>query len=322
MKELEKSIVVKKLGFDLLKRGDIYYFEGPYLSHFNDERGFDYFMNWLDVDSTNNRWLLFHINKETLNKYFSKKVDLLTLIKSVEEGIVYIIDIDKDANYSSIQIVSVESIPDDYMPAEDSYFDPKHCEPYALQLAAENKRKLKEGENSFIEKAVKVLFEDRDQDFGIDLISSRINKPWSCEPNFINEVTIAQSLVFPLIVHYHNSRNRNIRDLIMTHSQAYASPETFRSYLTQVHNIIVGESHVGRINIINPTSIEVESLLDGVVKRTASLVKNEPEKYAPYFNDWLDSIKTEYNYINDLRETSKYWRKVTIKSRILRSKKK
>jgi hypothetical protein len=108
----------------------------------------------------------------------------------------------------------------------------------------------------------------------------------------------------------------------MTHSQAYASPETFRSYLTQVHNVIVGEPHVGGINVINPAGIEVEILLDGVVKRTASLVKNEPEKYALYFNDWLDSIKTEYNCINDLRETSRYWRKVTIKRRGSRSKKK
>lgn len=133
---------LKKLNFNLQKKGDIYSFEGPLLSHFKDERGFDYLMKWVDLDEKVNRWQLFMVGNEDLNKYFSRKVNLRELIFLNEIEVVFFIDIDSDAEYKNIWIVSMEKIPLDYLPDDESYFEAKHANKYALELAKENKEFL------------------------------------------------------------------------------------------------------------------------------------------------------------------------------------
>jgi hypothetical protein len=141
MKEIN-GVKLKKLDFELQKKGDLYSFEGPFLSHFRDERGIDYLMNWVDVNEVANRWILIKVTKEKLNNYFSRKLSLLQLIILSESGAVHFLDIDSNADYLNIWIVSITDIPEEYLPKEDSVFDANYANKYALQLAKENKELL------------------------------------------------------------------------------------------------------------------------------------------------------------------------------------
>ena len=136
MREL-KGVVLKQLLFEPTKRGDLLYFEGPVLSHFTDERGNDYFMNWVDAGKNFNRWLLTDVSKEHILKYLAGKMPWLKLITDNAIGAVYFLDIDKEAEYKHIILVSPKDIPDEYLPEKDSFFEMKYAGKYAQELVKE-----------------------------------------------------------------------------------------------------------------------------------------------------------------------------------------
>ena len=125
---------LNELPFTLIKRGDLYYYEGPILSHFSDENEQDYFMNWADMDNLYGRWLLTEVSKENVGKYLSRNISLYELIISNDAGKVYFIDIDNDIEYRHIWRVAVENIPNDYLPAKDSYFERLYADDYSDEL--------------------------------------------------------------------------------------------------------------------------------------------------------------------------------------------
>lgn len=108
---------------DLRKVADLIYFDGPFLSHYVSKFGDNYLSYWVDCDENNQRWLVFRVGINSLQNYVNKKKSLYELIKEVDDGFVYAIDISEDGSQSVPLMVFLADIPDEYLPTADSYFD-------------------------------------------------------------------------------------------------------------------------------------------------------------------------------------------------------
>jgi len=299
MSQMLRGIALKKLDFELTKAGDLYYFEGPFLSHFIDERGQDYLMNWVDINVDLNKWILFSVNSEKLNDYFSKKASLRELVYSVESGAVYFLDINSKAEYEKIHILSTADIPDEYLPKPESFFDPIHSERYALELARVNKNRLTHSRNSFMNRVMKKLFVNNKVD--LKGLSIKVGRSYCTDPNFIDETAIGQSLLFPLMIHYHKHQNEELKDLILNHALAFTGHDKFKTYLNRVNMVIFNTSLQKKEGI--------DIFFSAMIESTVNIVKEEPRKYGHLYNDWLDTIKVEYKAVDCLYKVVKTKRK-------------
>ena len=105
------------------KMADLITFDGPLLSHYVSPKGDDYLFYWVDRDSQNNRWLVLRVSLASLQKYIGKKITLLELIETPNDGYLYSVDIDNDIHYHDIKLVQPSAIPEDYLPEADSYYE-------------------------------------------------------------------------------------------------------------------------------------------------------------------------------------------------------
>jgi len=119
----------KTKGFDIQfdfsnfkKIADLIYFEGPLLSHYVSSRGDDYLFYWVDRDDSDNRWLVLRVSLASLQKYMAGEVSLLQLISSPNDGYLYQVDVDDTVCYHNVKLVQPADLPEDYLPADDSYY--------------------------------------------------------------------------------------------------------------------------------------------------------------------------------------------------------
>ena len=119
-----KGICIKKRNFDKFKKvADLIYFDGPLLSHYVTNKGDNYLFYWIDQDDTNNRWMFIRTDYDNIQKYTNKKQTLRNVLSSPLDDIVYTVDIDEEGNHHNFQAHSIEDLPEDYLPTEDSYYD-------------------------------------------------------------------------------------------------------------------------------------------------------------------------------------------------------
>ncbi|MBR3455962.1 MAG: hypothetical protein IKH26_11640 [Bacteroidaceae bacterium] len=112
-----------KFDFSKFKKiADLIYFEGPLLSHYISSKGDDYLFYWVDSDEHDNRWLVLRVNLANLQKYMSKDQTLRELIKNPNDGYLYCVDVDDSINYHDVMLVQPDDLPEEYLPAEDSYY--------------------------------------------------------------------------------------------------------------------------------------------------------------------------------------------------------
>ena len=78
---------------------------------------------WLDQDDTDNRWLFARIDNDMKQKFFKKELTLRKVLSSPLDNIVYTVDIDNEGKHHNFQAHSIEDLPEDYLPAEDSYYE-------------------------------------------------------------------------------------------------------------------------------------------------------------------------------------------------------
>ena len=105
------------------KIADLVYFDGPFLSHYVSGKGDDYLFYWVDRDEQDNRWLVLHVSLASLQKYIGKELTLRELIENPNDGYLYVVDIDNSLVYHDIKLVQPSSLPDDYLPESDSYYE-------------------------------------------------------------------------------------------------------------------------------------------------------------------------------------------------------
>jgi len=105
------------------KIADLINFEGPLLSHYVSPKGDDYLFYWVDRDEHDNRWLVLRVSLPCLQKYMAKDITLCELIEAPNDGYLYLVDVDNDVNYHDVRLVQPADLPDDYLPAPDSYYE-------------------------------------------------------------------------------------------------------------------------------------------------------------------------------------------------------
>lgn len=120
-----KTISGFNIHFDfgkLTKVSDLIYFDGPLLSHYMSSKGENYLFYWVDVDEIYNRWLVVRTDIVTIQQYLDKKISLYTVMSTPNDGFLYMVDIDANASYHNIQLIQVDSLPEDYLPGQDSFY--------------------------------------------------------------------------------------------------------------------------------------------------------------------------------------------------------
>lgn len=105
------------------KIADLIYFEGPLLSHYVSAKGDDYLFYWVDKDECDNRWLVLRVSLASLQKYVGKEITLRELIENPNDGYLYSVEVDNDIHYHDIRLVQPSALPENYLPASDSYYD-------------------------------------------------------------------------------------------------------------------------------------------------------------------------------------------------------
>ena len=133
-----QGITISKLGFVPQKLGDILEYEGPLLSLFIDQENPEnhFLYKWVDNDDFYNRWIIVPFSTKDLDLFFNGELTLRQLFLS--KPFCYLIDLDDQLNYHTIQIVATEKLNEEYLPSEKSYYQ---AEIYS-QFAANYHQKL------------------------------------------------------------------------------------------------------------------------------------------------------------------------------------
>ena len=140
-----KGICIKNRNFDKFKKvADLIYFDGPLLSHYVTNKGDNYLFYWIDQDDAAKRWMFIRTDYDNIQKYTNKKQTLRNILSSPLDDIVYTVDIDADGNHHNFQVHSIEDLPEDYLPTEDSYyeFEPEDVNKENLSIAEMSGKKL------------------------------------------------------------------------------------------------------------------------------------------------------------------------------------
>ncbi len=108
---------------DLRRVADLIYYDGPILSHFKNNQGDDYLYCWSDADEIYNRWLIFRVSRQSLNKYLTRQLSLRELMLNSADRFLHCIDIDDRFQYHHPCLVFPTNLPAIYLPEPDSYYN-------------------------------------------------------------------------------------------------------------------------------------------------------------------------------------------------------
>lgn len=101
------------------------YFEGCLLVEYRTASGDIYLFLWVDSNQEYNRWIVFRIGERDLARYLQRNVSLRELLFDCRDGFVYVIDTDGEGDRRRISLSSLDDLPPDYIPGEESMFDPE-----------------------------------------------------------------------------------------------------------------------------------------------------------------------------------------------------
>jgi len=107
---------------NLKKVSDLLEYEGPILSHFTGDKNNNYLFYWTDFDNKHNRWLVWKVSKYQLYQYLTGLISLRDMVNEGNKDYVYSVDIDDELNYTNVNAILLDEIPEAYLPEEDSVF--------------------------------------------------------------------------------------------------------------------------------------------------------------------------------------------------------
>ena len=111
---------------------DLIAFDGPLLSWFSREDSIDALFVWLDCDHLQHRWAIIDISRDCLTKYLTQKFTLLNVFQASSSVIVFDQSENKNQNYIKTKW---DKLPEDYLPAPDSFLTPDIATADALEFA-------------------------------------------------------------------------------------------------------------------------------------------------------------------------------------------
>lgn len=112
---------------------DLIDFDGPLLSLFKTDEGQDVLFSWIDCDKKMNRWCIVPIHRELLWNYLNEKVTLRSVF--LEATRILVFHSGKDSKRR--RFLSIESLPDAYLPESDSFLRPEISTSAAKRLIAD-----------------------------------------------------------------------------------------------------------------------------------------------------------------------------------------
>jgi len=119
-----KGIHINQSPFGILRKiSDLISFEGPILSHFQDDKQNDFLFYWVDYEQSFNKWLVFEVKKEYIYSYLNQTISLNDLMLKHSTKFSFLIDIDKDCKYHNILMTTFEDLPKSYIPEPDLLFN-------------------------------------------------------------------------------------------------------------------------------------------------------------------------------------------------------
>ncbi len=117
---------IDRLPMKLGKIADLVYFDGPFVSLFEDnERKTYYLYCWCDIDINKkfNRWLIFKVRKEQIESHINGDTSLRNMVIRAESC--FLCDINNDVEYENIYLTAPSELPKSYIPKMKSFFDPE-----------------------------------------------------------------------------------------------------------------------------------------------------------------------------------------------------
>lgn len=107
----------------LIRVDDLIYFDGPLLSTYQKEDGSLFLILWVDNSTTDNRWCVIPVKKETLTFFLDKEITLRDVINKTEDVVFKDLYSEGDELLErQVKKVLVKDIPEEYMPTNESYF--------------------------------------------------------------------------------------------------------------------------------------------------------------------------------------------------------
>lgn len=117
------GIDIPDFNLELTRVGELTYFDGPLTSVHKDNFNSPYIFDWAEADETHNRWLVYQIEKETLEDYIFGRISHYTLINTLCNDLLFIVDKNQKGEVSNCKITSLKNIPNNYLPKSTIYFD-------------------------------------------------------------------------------------------------------------------------------------------------------------------------------------------------------
>ncbi|WNY26151.1 hypothetical protein [Methanolapillus millepedarum] len=110
---------------NLIKIGDLEWFEGPLLSHFMSPDKTDYLFYWADVCETVEfeKWIVIPTNEYLIDSYLEKQISLKEIILKATNGISFSVEVNKYLDYRNVFAFYIDTIDPDYLPDDDCYHD-------------------------------------------------------------------------------------------------------------------------------------------------------------------------------------------------------
>lgn len=132
---------MKKIGFnsDYKLAGDMLSYDGsPFISHYT-KNGEHFICRWVDCNDKKlpyyHKWHFFKTSATNLKYFLDGNISLYMLIKSATNHSLIDLDmIEGDEYYDEKEISSFEDFSKEYLPSEDSYYDPEYYDDYCKTL--------------------------------------------------------------------------------------------------------------------------------------------------------------------------------------------
>jgi len=123
---------------NLVRVGDISYFEGPILTLFEElNTGHFYLFDWVDRDEKCNRWLIYSVLPESLSQYLNREISHLDFFKNRTQKNVCCMDISsQNGSFHNYDAFELAQIPENYLPKQDNFFDIEDCPAFEIIKAA------------------------------------------------------------------------------------------------------------------------------------------------------------------------------------------
>jgi hypothetical protein len=135
-----KEVNGYSLPFDfskLKKKADLIEMDGPLLSLYQNKQGDCFLFYWLDADASCNRWMIVRIQPNSLLQYLHHSATLRQVIFEAPDSFVWIADMTRNGEWTHVQCVAINDVPEDYLPGEESFFEFEHKEEIEQQITTD-----------------------------------------------------------------------------------------------------------------------------------------------------------------------------------------